>query len=263
MAAQAGFRSPVARKVLRRLKMGYLAKNRQPQGQPPMVAGMPYPYYMYPPGQLPATEEKQEEEKVKGISISGPTVQSDFIPFGFEKKKNLSDVRITYPLIPRAPAQGERVFASADIRWNKKLSELIYYIVEPQLTNADLQIIEKTKKELEERLDIDFFKLGQIEAKDLLMKETDRILGRNPDIGYEKIDDLKYYIERDIIGMGKIESIMNDPNIEDVSCDGVNIPLYVYHRNPSLGSFTSVMRMAESAWLISLVSRSFFMDIFL
>jgi flagellar protein FlaI len=36
--------------------------------------------------------------------------------------------------------------------------------------------------------------------------------------------------------MGKIEPLMMDPNLEDVSCDGVEIPLYVYHRNPLLGS---------------------------
>ncbi|PSQ39625.1 pilus assembly protein [Halobacteriales archaeon QS_9_68_42] len=40
---------------------------------------------------------------------------------------------------------------------------------------------------------------------------------------------LKYYLLRDFVHLGPIEPIMRDPNIEDVSCDGVDIPVYVYH----------------------------------
>ncbi|PSP81665.1 pilus assembly protein [Halobacteriales archaeon QS_4_69_225] len=40
---------------------------------------------------------------------------------------------------------------------------------------------------------------------------------------------LRYYLMRDFVHLGPIEPIMRDPNIEDVSCDGVGIPVYVYH----------------------------------
>ena len=40
---------------------------------------------------------------------------------------------------------------------------------------------------------------------------------------------LKYYLLRDFVHLGPIDPIMRDPNIEDVSCDGVDIPVYVYH----------------------------------
>jgi len=40
---------------------------------------------------------------------------------------------------------------------------------------------------------------------------------------------LRYYLLRDFVHLGPIEPIMRDPNIEDVSCDGVGIPVYVYH----------------------------------
>ncbi len=40
---------------------------------------------------------------------------------------------------------------------------------------------------------------------------------------------LKYYLLRDFVHLGPIEPVMRDPNIEDVSCDGVAIPVYVYH----------------------------------
>ncbi|MFB6084599.1 MAG: type II/IV secretion system ATPase subunit [Halorientalis sp.] len=38
-----------------------------------------------------------------------------------------------------------------------------------------------------------------------------------------------YYLRRDFVRYGKIDPLMHDPAIEDISCDGANVPLYVYH----------------------------------
>ncbi|MGQ9565237.1 MAG: type II/IV secretion system ATPase subunit [Candidatus Bathyarchaeales archaeon] len=52
-------------------------------------------------------------------------------------------------------------------------------------------------------------------------------LGWLPDVSWYKI---LYHAERDLVGFGKIDPLMRDPNIEDVSCDGVEKPVYVWHR---------------------------------
>jgi len=39
-----------------------------------------------------------------------------------------------------------------------------------------------------------------------------------------------YYLQRDLLGFGDIHVIMNDPMIEDLSVNGVGIPVYVWHR---------------------------------
>ena len=44
------------------------------------------------------------------------------------------------------------------------------------------------------------------------------------------IEKVKYYLERDIDGFCNIDPLMNDPNIEDVSCSGIRTPIYVWHR---------------------------------
>ena len=67
-----------------------------------------------------------------------------------------------------------------------------------------------------------------------------------------------YHVERDFLGMGRIDVLMHDPQLEDISCDGVDIPLYVFHRkhgslrtnmrfpdDPTLDGF--IVRMAQSA----------------
>ncbi len=41
---------------------------------------------------------------------------------------------------------------------------------------------------------------------------------------------LLYYLDRDFIGYGRVDVPMVDSEVEDISCDGVGIPLYIYHR---------------------------------
>ena len=41
---------------------------------------------------------------------------------------------------------------------------------------------------------------------------------------------LFYYLRRDLIGYGKMDVLMNDVNVEDISLDGTNVPIFAYHR---------------------------------
>jgi flagellar protein FlaI len=43
------------------------------------------------------------------------------------------------------------------------------------------------------------------------------------------VQKLLYYLLRDFVHYGEIDPVMNDPYIEDISCDGHNVPLFVYH----------------------------------
>jgi len=49
----------------------------------------------------------------------------------------------------------------------------------------------------------------------------------NPD----SMDKIMYYITRDFIGYGTLDPLIRDKMAEDISADGPEIPLYVYHRN--------------------------------
>ena len=67
---------------------------------------------------------------------------------------------------------------------------------------------------------------------------TEDFEGIIEDYGLEMSEESKgklhYYIIRDFVGYGKIDVIMDDPAVEDVSCDGPEIPVFIYHRE--LGS---------------------------
>ena len=44
-----------------------------------------------------------------------------------------------------------------------------------------------------------------------------------------QLEKLLYYLRRDFVGYERIDGIKHDINVEDVSCDGYNSPVFVYH----------------------------------
>ncbi|MEM3051099.1 MAG: type II/IV secretion system ATPase subunit [Candidatus Bathyarchaeia archaeon] len=124
-------------------------------------------------------------------------------------------------------------FAHVVIVQNPKTGEYKYILDELQLDPLEkgvydrileilLAEIESPKEEI-----LDPRKFFAEEAKKIVDKY--RIsLGWLPDVSWYKI---LYHAERDLVGFGKIDPLMRDPNIEDISCDGVNKPVYVWHRN--------------------------------
>ena len=63
------------------------------------------------------------------------------------------------------------------------------------------------------------------------------------------LDKILYYITRDYVGYNKIDVMMREPLIEDVSCNGMNILVYVRHREhesiPSNVSFNSTVEFVR------------------
>jgi flagellar protein FlaI len=41
---------------------------------------------------------------------------------------------------------------------------------------------------------------------------------------------MMYYIYRDFVGLNELEPLLRDPYIEDISCDGTAVPIYVVHQ---------------------------------
>jgi flagellar protein FlaI len=63
-----------------------------------------------------------------------------------------------------------------------------------------------------------------------ILQEHKAALTGTTQVGHRKI---MYYLEKDLIGYGKIDGLINDPYIEDISCLGINKPVYIYHRKYS------------------------------
>jgi flagellar protein FlaI len=123
-------------------------------------------------------------------------------------------------------------FASAKIVKDLHKGNITYVVEEPKLDSNEVLALDRLKRILNEVIDLkpNDMKSKQA-AKSYLQELTKEILDHYRfKLSQESKDKLLYYVVRDNLGYGKIDPLMSDPLIEDVSCDGVNVPLYIWHR---------------------------------
>lgn len=171
-----------------------------------------------------------------------------------EKLRTVSE---SYPLVTTLFQNTKYVVATATIRFNPVTNQLMYIVEEPSISDNAKDVIKQTLKLLQERLEVEPSKLkarkevyGYIDGK---INEIWDYLG----LPLSKDDELKakYYILRDTIGYGLIEPLMRDPNIEDISCDGVGLPVFVFHRNPAYGELITNISFGTKENLDSFVMK--------
>ena len=109
---------------------------------------------------------------------------------------------------------------------------LRYKVIEPELSERDQKAFEIIKKLLMTELSVS---LGEIKSKKdaerrLKNKIATMIKKYRLKIPPKNIEKINYFAVRDFIYLGKIEPLMRDHMIEEISCDGTNIPIYVWHR---------------------------------
>jgi len=211
------------------------------------------------PPKVPTPKEKlpppkEEVKKIEGFEI--PVFIPSKVRIEAIKTEERVPISLTYPLIPKKPAKGEPVFAYASIFWDPKLNKYIYQVVEPKISEKIKDILKKIRELLEQKLDIDFSELKKFEAIEFLHKTTDELLDYfKIEITEDERKVLHYYIERDFVGLGRIEPLMKDSEIEDISCDGIGIPIFVFHRNPTLASITTNIAFDNANELDSFIMR--------
>ena len=107
-----------------------------------------------------------------------------------------------------------------------------YEVIEPTLLREEQKHLGEIKTLLMEELDVSVKDLETKEnATEYLKRKVAQVIKNYKlKVPAEAVEKLMYYIVRDYIGYGKIDSLMRDHMIEDISADGVNIPIYVWHR---------------------------------
>jgi archaeal flagellar protein FlaI len=152
---------------------------------------------------------------------------------GYMRRQLLRDrksVDVTYPVNP--PFAFIRIFFSA------KDGELRYEAHEPTIKpKEDAQIVHiRAKMESimsQEELPIhDGQTLEQSPAlREYLRKRFLTVLDLyDIDVPSKRQPVLLYYLQREFVGLGRTDCILRDPFLEDISCLGPNIPMYVFHR---------------------------------
>ena len=123
-------------------------------------------------------------------------------------------------------------YVYAAIVKDPETQKTLYEVIEPTLQKEEEKRLQEIKTLLMEEVDIN---LNNIETKEkaqnYLAEKTKEIIKKyHIKIPPESFDKLIYYLIRDFMGYSKIDPLMKDHLIEDISADGVNIPIYVWHR---------------------------------
>ncbi len=62
-----------------------------------------------------------------------------------------------------------------------------------------------------------------------LVESVARKYIRKGKLSEDDVNAIVYYVLRDFVGYGIIDPLLRDPHIEDITCDGVGIPIHVFH----------------------------------
>jgi len=155
------------------------------------------------------------------IEEYNPKIHGPLVDLNIRAQPTIEEVEI-YPV--------NEPFAYIRVIHDSSTHEYTYQVLEPQLTPAEKELLLEIKQRLFETLEVNTKDLTDDAAKKAIRGAVDIIL-RDYGIslspaGREKI---LYNIEKEFLGDGLVDPIMHDKYIEDISCDGNNIPIFVYH----------------------------------
>jgi flagellar protein FlaI len=109
----------------------------------------------------------------------------------------------------------------------------MYFVEEQGLTPDDKSILSKLAEILMDEIHPPSKPEDVRDLRAYVFKEVERIAEKYRDklglVGARRIK-VFYYVERNLLGYGAIDPFLRDPNIEDLSCNGVNVPIFVWHR---------------------------------
>ena len=137
------------------------------------------------------------------------------------------------------------------IKFDNTASEYLYEVIEPALTDDERDLLDVIKRALV--LTLNFADVDDQKEKEAILRSGTDILMREMNVSPNPIskERIAYYLTRDFIGYGVIDVMMTDPNVEDCSCDGINVPLFIFHRK--YGSIRSNIRFEKELELDSFV----------
>ncbi|OPY37809.1 MAG: hypothetical protein A4E35_01091 [Methanoregula sp. PtaU1.Bin051] len=105
-----------------------------------------------------------------------------------------------------------------------------YIVVEPPITKKEKTILQETYARLRDFIVYDATERDQDpKFKPELIRKIMRQF--DPDLTDEQLLIMDYYLKRDLSGYGPLETIMLDPDIEDISCNGYELPVFVFDRS--------------------------------
>ena len=184
----------------------------------------------------PAAEGKKSRDEHKKFGLSrlfkavhtaleeyDPKKHGPLVDIRFKPQPGVEEVEI-YPVNPP--------YSYIQIIYDHSTHEYTYRVLEPVLTEPEIELLKELKERLFETLDINTKDISKEEAGIKLRAAANDII---QDFGIKltpvQREIILYNMHKEFLGDGLIDAIMHDKYIEDISCDGVHSTLFVYHSN--------------------------------
>jgi flagellar protein FlaI len=157
----------------------------------------------------------------KEVEEYNPRHHGPLVDLAFRPTQNIEEVEV-YPV--------NEPYAYIRVIHDNSTHEYTYQVLEPVLNTAEKELIGELKQRLFETLEVNTKDLTKEAAHKAIRNAVDTVLS---DYGISLTpvarEKILYNIEKEFLGDGHVDPIMHDKYIEDISCDGLNIPIFVYH----------------------------------
>jgi flagellar protein FlaI len=183
-------------------------------------------------------EHKAHTEQVMTLEEPSKTQSNGLLAKTRQRKEKTSSPATVQPqgeqpieIIEEQKGFGWKKLGSKRIIYNHGTHDYCYEVIEPPLNEEE----QETKKELSHLFkmlaDINTFDMTMEEKEKFLEETIEQIIIDN-NIWFEEDskDTIFYHIFRDFLGYGRIDILMHDDGIEDISCDGPDTPIFIHHR---------------------------------
>ncbi|MGB3908141.1 MAG: type II/IV secretion system ATPase subunit [Methanomethylovorans sp.] len=159
----------------------------------------------------------EDDEEEYNIAVHGPIVD-----FGIPEESTFKEIEM-YAVNPP--------YAYIRIAYDPFVHEYQYQVLEPLLSEDEKRLLDNIKQQLIETLELNLEETDHKDAEDYLRNHIKKYLrDYKIHISVRKKERVMYHLIRDFLGYGRIDPLMRDMKLEDISCDGPNTPIYIYHK---------------------------------
>ncbi|SDJ90220.1 type II/IV secretion system ATPase subunit [Natronorubrum texcoconense] len=119
-------------------------------------------------------------------------------------------------------------FSFVTIGHDPETNQYRYHTVEPTLREDERVLLETLFEDIRDPL---LYREDEATDVESLLRETvhEYLERYGADVEMTTFYRLFYYVHRNFRGYGRLDPIVHDPHVEDISCDGYELPIFVYH----------------------------------
>ncbi|RPI40418.1 MAG: secretion system protein E [Methanoregulaceae archaeon] len=158
------------------------------------------------------------------------THKSAIIEYDFERDGTLVTPRLTdnYELVDQYWIEKGRSLVI--IALNRRTNQKEYLLFEPTLSDFEYELLERLYEDLRAVLILSADEIKKDRKRILLEKMHALVDDYGISLETSTLYKLQYFLIRNFIGWSRIDPLMKDTHLEDISCDGNKVPLFLYHR---------------------------------